>query len=135
MTKAAGTSSTFKIDVTDGGALVDISAYVTKVDGIPGSYGLVDITTLGATGHNYMSDALEKGDVSIDMVWDDGANMDVLFATMRAQAETRSFEYSPDGTVKYTGECWLEKYTINSQVGGIVMASVALKVDGNSLRP
>lgn len=134
MTKVAGTDSTFKIDSSDGGSLQDISAFVTKVDGIAGSYGLIDITTMGASGHKYMSDGLEQGDVTVELVWDSDTNMDALWAGMRTQGETRSFEYSPDGTIVYSGECWLEKYTITSQVGGVVMASVALKVDGNSSR-
>lgn len=137
MTKAAGKDATFQIDVSDGGALQDISEYVKKVDGLPGAFGLVDITTFGATGHKYMSDGLEAGDISLDLVWDSLATTgpDAIFSGMRTQAETRSFEFSPDGgTTKYTGECWLEKYTITAPVGGIVEATVALKVDGNVTR-
>lgn len=133
MAKFGGQTSTFKIDLTDGGALTDISSHIVKVSGLPGAQGLIDTTTFGSSGRKFFPDELEAADVSIDMIWDNTVSTgpDAIFGVMRTQSETRSFEYSPDGgTTKYTGECWLESYEITSAVGDVVKATARLKIDG-----
>ena len=135
MAKYGGQTSTFKIDVSAGGALTDISAYIVKVSGLTGSQGLVDVTTLTSLGRKWFPDQLENADISLDLIWDDTATTgpDVIFGGMRTDAVTRSFEYSPDGgTIKYTGECWMKPngYQISSPVGDVVKATVQLTVDG-----
>ena len=137
MTKAAGQDAVVKIDNTDGGSLSDISAYVSKISGLPSAEGLVDVTTFGQLGHKYHGDGLEAADISLDLVWDNTASTgpDAIFASMRNHVQTRSFSYSPDaGTTTYTCEVWLESYDVTSSVGDVVKATARLKVDGQVSR-
>ncbi len=134
MAKVAAKTSTFKIDVSDGGALTDITSEVVRVGGLPTNESLVDITALGDAGRKSLPSDAEEGTFDLELLWDPAANKcDPIFGVLWQQ--TRTFEYSPDGgTTKYTGECWKEKYSVESRVGEIVKANATLRVDGTVTR-
>jgi len=130
MAKFAAKVSTFKIDVTDGGSLTDITADVVRVGGLPTAESLVDITALGDAGRKSTPSDVEEGTIDLELLFDNAAShCDPIFGANWAQ--TRSFEFKPDGSShEYTGECWKENYSIESRVGDVVKATATLRVDG-----
>ena len=129
-------SSTFKIDKTAGGALEDISAYIDDIGGLPGPRNVNPVTALGDAGVKSIP-SLEDVTITIAGTYDDTVSVgpDAIFGPLRTATVTLSFEYSPDGTRTYTGECWITDYTIKSAVGSRVSYSVTLQVDGTVTRP
>lgn len=138
MAKVHGKSGVFKIDGTEGGALVDISSSVKSVtESLPAE--LADITALGDSGHKSVPGLL-NGTLTLDLFWDAAAsNVDAIFgAAALGQAATRSFEWGPEGSttgkVKYSGEVWVASYEITGSVDDVVSATVELQIDGVATR-
>lgn len=130
----AGKGQVFKLDTTEGGALVDISAYIESAD-FPQEVDLLDTTTWGDSAREFIP-GLKNGTISLNLKFDSQANsVDPLFGVMiTAQTTTRSFEYGPEGStagkVKYSGECFCSRYTITGSVDGLVTATAELQVSG-----
>ena len=128
----------------DGSATqLDLSRYLTSIDGLPGPRELIDVTPLNASGHAFIP-SLENVVITIEMQWSDDAVSgqygapDVLLEGMRSATAVRAFEYGPEGRVtgdvKYTGNCWLRNYQITSRVGSQVTCRAELQVDGTVSR-
>lgn len=128
----------------DGASLqLDLSRYLTSIDGLPGPRELLDVTPLSASGHAFIP-SLENVKITIEMNWSDDANdsaygaPDVLLEGARRATAVRLFEYGPEGKVtgmvKYSGNCWLTNYQITSRVGSQVTCRAELQVDGTVAR-
>lgn len=130
MAFGAGKSGVFKLDVTNGGALTDYSAYVTNLS-FSATNETGDTTTFGASAHTYIK-LLKDFTFSIDFVADP-TFIDVL-ESHDAGSATASFELDPMGTTtpqpKYTGEAWLESWSITTAVDGVVTGSASFKASG-----
>ena len=126
--------SIVKIDGTAGGALVDISPFVTEISGLPGTRSLAEITALGDTGAKFIP-SLENTKITLSGIWNDSTGTtgpDLVLGVGRTVTQTLSFEYMPAGAVgnKYAGECWIESFDIGSHVGEAVKWACTLQVDG-----
>ncbi len=126
--------SKFQIDDI-GTTLRDISAFMTEIDGLPGPRNLNPVTALGDAGVKHQP-SLEDVSISLSGTWDNTATtgLDVILGGLRTHNAAVDFEYGPEGTAsgdfKYSGTCWVENYTIRSQVGNVVSWSATLRVEG-----
>lgn len=125
-----GKAGVFKLD-NGAGSLVDISAYLTKVDE-KFTQAAYDTTTLGSTAKSFIP-GLTESDISFDGIWD--PTVDAVIATDIGKSTTTSFEYYPAGTgtgnVKYNGECVVTGYDgPKNDVNGNVTLSGNAKVTG-----
>ncbi len=129
-----GVNQVFKLD-NSAGALVDLSQYITSVDGLPGEADLQDVTTFGAAGRRWLP-GLRAAEITVEGVWD--AAVDAHFGALVGHANTQTFEYGPEGgaagKVKYTGECRVAEYSASGGVGEPVSWSARLVVDGGVTR-
>jgi len=124
----------------DGAATqLDLSRYLTSIDGLPGPRELIDVTPLNATGHAFIP-SLENAVITLELQWSDDADdgaygaPDVLLEGMRKATAVRLFEYGPEGKVtgdvKYSGNVWLRNYQITSRLGSQITCRAELQVDG-----
>lgn len=129
--------SYFELDRSQGGAVVDLSAYITDVDGLPGSLKLNDVTAIGATSES-THPSTKSASIAISGNWDDAATtgLDAVIGAIytAGQTQTLTFGYGPEGNqssdIKYSGECWIEDYSVKSAVGNQVTFSATLRVSG-----
>lgn len=122
--------------VNDGSSLRDVSAGLVGVSGIPGLRSLNDVTALGDGGRKW-SPGLEDITITLDAMYTDDANtgIDTVFGVLiRDDTAERAFDFGPEGTTsgfpKYSGNLFVESYTINSRVGNRVEATIVCKVNG-----
>jgi hypothetical protein len=125
-----GKDSVFKLDNTSG-ALTDISQYLSENE-LGQEIELADVSAYGDEGHKNIP-GLENSTASFSGHWD-SAEDDIVGSTTQRKAATRSFEYGPSGStagmVKYSGEVWINSYSVSSSVSDKVSFSGSLQVDG-----
>ena len=129
-----GRGSRFRIADT-GGALRDLSAYITEVRGLPGDRALNDVTALGSPGSRF-----KPGGVSVSFtlrgIFDDTPDIgaDAVLGALRYHNSATRFEYAPAGfasdKVRYTGDCWVQSYELLTRAGEPVSWQAALQVEG-----
>jgi len=135
-TVGAGVDTSISIDDAGGGTLRVLQADATKVSVETKGHGLVDVTAMGDAGHTYAPDELEDCSFSMDMWFNDVANIGswTVLDGLRTATSTASFEIHPFGDTagypEFTGECWMEDCSIESTVGDIVKISASFKVNG-----
>ena len=128
--------SKFHIDDTTGTSH-DISASITRVEGIPGSRTLIDITSLTDDGRTHVIGPHDST-ITLTGIFDD--NTDTLLSTLFAEnhPSPTGFTYAPAGTspgsVRYTGQCWVERYNVTSNTRDRVTYTATLKVQGTITR-
>lgn len=129
-----GVNAVFKLD-NSAGTLVDLSQYITSVDGLPGDADLQDVTTFGSTGRKWLP-GLRSSDIRVEGVWD--PVVDAHFGGIIGSAATQTFEYGPEGgttgKTKYTGECRVASYETKGGVGEPLTFSATLRTDGGITR-
>ena len=124
-----GKNTTFKLD-TSAGVLTDLTEYASNVN-FPLSADTAEVTTFGSNSKKYIP-GLKNCQFTVDFVWD--ATVDgYLFALLGAAAGT--FEYSPDGTIVYSGEAMLTSYNPASPSNDAVKGSATFQVTGDVGRP
>jgi hypothetical protein len=128
--------SVFKITDT-GSTLRDVSASIVSIEGLPGPRELNEATPLNQAGHKYHP-TLENGPINLEVIFDDTANTgsDTVFGPLRTHTAAVAFEYYPKGgsSPKYSGNCWVRNYSIQTRVGSLLTARVELQVDGQVTR-
>ena len=127
-------NAVFRLDETPGGTLLNVSAFISEVSGLPGPRNLNEVTALGNSGAKFIP-GLENVTFTIDGHYDaSGTAIDDVIGTHRTGTVTASFEYSPLGTasgeVKFTGEAWCTTYEVKASVGSQVAFSSSFQVDG-----
>lgn len=128
-------SSRFFIDDARGAAR-DLSAFVTRVSGLPGTRALTEVTALSDSARTFVPGA-EDASIHIRGVFDGSraSGPDAVLGALRTHRAAVDFTYAPRGTakgaVKYSGKCWVENYQVTSEAGRRVEFSARLKVDGN----
>ena len=135
MTHFDSSISRFHIADTTG-TTHDLAASITEIDGIPGSRPLIDVTSLTDDGPVYTLGAGLKPAVTLTGIFDDDA--DAVLAPLLTHPSPVEFTYAPAGTspgsVKYTGQCWVERYEVSSTAGDRVGYTATLRVEGNVIR-
>lgn len=124
-----GKSTVFKVD-NAAGTLTDISNTLTDVS-FPQSIDTAETSAFGSSAKSYVI-GLTDATLSVSGQFD--ATVDAHLAGILAHADTKSFEYGPEGStvgmVKYTGECWMTSYEKSGAVGDVVSFSAEFQVTG-----
>lgn len=134
MAFAHGKDSAFKID-DSGGTLRTLSTYTDEVSGLPGERNLAEVTAFGDQGTKSIP-GLVNATFSASGHYDSTVTTgpDAVLSGLLNATATATFEYGPEGAgsgkVKYSGECWMTKYEVNSQVAEKVSWSAEFQVDG-----
>jgi len=116
------------------GSLVDISAYITEINGLPGKRDLSDVTTFGSLGHRFKP-SLENAEFTINVLYTEDTNYGTnsTIGYLRTTLSTSAFAYYPAGTTagygKISGAMWLDDLSYISKVGDAVRATIHCKVD------
>ena len=120
-----GKSSTFSID-SKAGTPTDISAYVNKIDFKP-TGDTSEVSSFSDTSKKYVA-GLKDCQISLDVSWD--ATVDAILFDLVGEAEG-DFDYSPDGTIHYTGKCICTSYSPASAANDAVKGSASFQVSGD----
>jgi predicted secreted protein len=135
MAKTHSKLAVFKLD-TAGGALTDISAYITEVN-LSGEMDEVDCTTLGATSRQYLAGFSEHS-IELSGMYERAQDQmfQAVYDAFKAGTLTSvSFEYGPEGAssgdVKKTGEAILLTYETPVSIDDPVGWSASLRVTGD----
>lgn len=129
-----GKSSIFKLD-DSGGTLRTLTSYVDSVQGLPAGRNLSEVTVFGDSGTKSVP-GLVNATFTISGHFDSTATTgpNAVLNSLRAASATASFEYGPEGSstgnTKFSGECWMTEYTVNSAVTDKVGFSATFQVDG-----
>ena len=116
-----GKTSTMSIDATDISARVDTTSLNKVKD-------LAEVTVFASTGDNKeFIDGLRGHEITIGGPWD--STLDGVMATAD-DGSLVAFDYSPDATINYTGNCFISNYNISSPVGGRVEWTASFTVTG-----
>ena len=130
-----GRGSRFRITDTDG-AMRDLSAYITEVQGLPGERALNDVTALGDSGARFKPGA-DAVKFTLRGIFDGSAvvGADAVLGALRYHDVPTRFEYVPAGLAagspRYTGECWVKSYELLSRAGEPVSWKATLQVEGS----
>lgn len=132
----AGTTANFHLDNASA-ALTEISSHIRNLTFNP-TRGQASDASLGDTSEEYIQ-LLKDGTIQIDGNWN--STIDAILAhsiITGASGLTKSFQYDPEGggggTVRYTGECFVNNYSINPPVDGIQTYSATLQITGDVTR-
>lgn len=126
--------STMSLDDT-GGTLRDLSAYINDVTGLPGERNINDATSLSDTGRKWHP-GIQNVTFTIAGMYDDTATTgpDVVLGGLFSHTAALTFNYSPDGTITYSGECFCTSYELQTVVGDMVKFTAGFSVDGTVTR-
>ena len=128
------------------GASRDLSPSITKIEGIPGSRTLVEITSLIDDAPSYVPGVgagLKPAPTTITLtgIFDDSpSGADAVLGALFTENHPSpvEFSYAPAGTspgsVRYTGQCWVERYDVSSTAGDRVVYAATLVVEGGITR-
>ena len=125
-----------KFSIVDTGTTErDITDYIISIEGLPGPRELSESTTLNRAGR-YAHPTLENVLITLEMVLSKDALLgtDTVFGPLRTHTSPTAFVYGPFGSTggfpKYSGNCWVQNYTITGRVVNTITARVELKVQG-----
>ena len=119
----------------------DLSASITDIDGIPGSRSLIEVTSLTDDAPVYIPGADFRPvprAVTLTGIFDDvtDAVLGALFAENHPSPV--EFSYAPAGTstgsVRYSGQCWVERYEVSPTAGDCVGYTAILCMEGSIAR-
>lgn len=134
MARSHGKDAVFSID-DSGGTLRTISGHVDNVSGLPGARALSEVTSFGDTGEKFIP-GLQNASFTVSGQFDTAATTGSITVLngLRTTTATSSFEYGPEGgsggDIKYSGECWMESFTVDTSVKEKVPFSATFRVDG-----
>lgn len=128
-----GKNTFFEVD-DSGGTPRDISPHCDNVTGLPGARALSEITAFGDAGERFIP-GLQGLTFTVSGNLDTTADSGTIAVLngLRTANETATFTYGPagngNGMVSYSGECWLENFTITSAVKDRVSFSATFRLD------
>jgi hypothetical protein len=129
-----GKDVAFQLD-DSAGTLRNIRVYLNAVNGLPGARALSEVTAFGDQGTRWIP-GMANQQFTIAGSFDTTATTGVttVLNGLRTATATATFEYGPEGSasgkVKYSGECWLTDFTVDSAIGDKVPVSATFQVDG-----
>ena len=137
-TFVAAKQSVFKLADT-GGTVRNLTAYLTAIEGLPGPRDLSDVTALGDEGESFIP-GMEIATFSLEGTFDPVATTgpDAILGPLLDHGAVVSFQYGPRGAavgaVRYTGNCWLYRYTLGARTGGVIPFVADFLVNGTVTR-
>lgn len=135
MARAKGKDQYFSIEDSAGTTLRNISPYINSISS-NWECDMLDITCLGAEARAFDSGLTNKS-FSIGGVWDDTASTGsrTVLAGLVGLETSVGFEYGPEGNasgaIKESGECFVQAYNEEADVGGMVMFALTVQVTGD----
>ena len=135
MARAKGKDQYFAIEDSAGSTLRNISPYINSIEA-GNECDMLDITCLGAEARAFDS-GLTNSTFTIGGVWDDTADVGtrVVLAGLYGNESSVGFEFGPEGNgagaIKESGECFVQAYNENGEVGGMVMFTATIQVTGS----
>ena len=138
VTFVAAKQSVFKLADT-GGTVRNLTAYLTAIEGLPGDRDLSDVTALGDEGEGFIP-GMEISTFSLEGTFDPAATTgpDAVLGPLLDHGAVVAFQYGPRGAavgaVRYTGNCWLYRYTLGVRTGGVVPFVADFLVNGTVTR-
>ena len=134
MAKYGSNSIKIEIDSADGGSLVDITAYVTKLGDIAIDKGLIDVTPFGTSSAAFLQGVFKTyAPIDIEGFYDDTASTGpdaILNIGAVTHTQTRTFKLTYGGTKTTQGEAWITAYKRGDEVGGYVTYTATLQLTG-----
>lgn len=134
MAKYAGKDCSFQMEDSAGTTLRDIGVHCDSIEE-EFSVAMQDATTIGAEAKVFLS-GLSESTITLSGKWDDTATSgpDVVLSGNVGNDSSVGFEFGPAGNgtgkVKYSGECFVSKYSVSAPLEGVVKFSAALQVTG-----
>ena len=128
-----GKTATFKIH--DGTSLRDLSTYVTNTEH-PFDVDTSETTTYGKNSKTYLA-GLKGAKFDIDFGWDSTVTTGpdaVLWAIYNAGGSVSAYQFSPNGTLVYSGAAVMTGYSVSAPVGGQVVGKASFVVTGDVAR-
>jgi len=124
----------FKVDLADGGALVNISNFLRTINGFEVERLLTESTAFGDSWVEHLQTGLRRGnDIEIGGFYDDTAaasGPEGLNIAAVTHAVTRTVEITWGGTKTSTFEVWIQKYSRKPSVGNLTEWSAVLRPSG-----
>lgn len=105
-----------------------------NVSGLPGARALSDVTSFGDTGERFIP-GLQGLTFTVTGQFDTAASTGSITVLngLRTTTATSSFEFGPEGSttgkIKYSGECWMENFTVDASVKDKVPFSATFRLD------
>lgn len=120
-----GVESAKNLDLRLGAAATNVSAYVTAIHMSLKGHGLVDVTTMGSSGHKWASDELLDDSFTVDFLFEATlASLWDVLKTFRTSTTALAVEIRPQGTsvgdVKITGNAWMEDLPMEIAIGDMI---------------
>lgn len=131
--RSHGKDSYFAVD-DSGGTLRNISGHTDNVSGLPGARALSEVTSYGDSGDRFIP-GTEGTAFTVTGQFDSSASTGsaTVLNGLRTASATSSYEYGPEGNttgdIKYSGECWLESFTVDASVKEKVPFSATFRTD------
>jgi hypothetical protein len=120
----------FKVefDATDGGALTDISQYVTEINEVTVERLTEESDAFGDSWREHLMTGIRTlGDITITGFYED-ATVDAIFTG--THAVTRSLKLTWGGTKTTAVETWIASYTRTASRGALTKYSATLRPTG-----
>lgn len=124
------------INIADSaGTARDLSAYCDNVSGLPGARDLAEVTSFGANGTQSIP-GLQNISFSIAGSFDPTATTGphAVLNSLRSASAAQPFIHGPQGSttgqVKFSGNCWLSSYEVESSVDDKVSFKAEFQVEG-----
>lgn len=129
----------FSVVDSDGSSTRDLSAFITSVDGLPGTNELADVTTVGDSGHSFIRTLFNTA-FTVEGIYDHTAvsGPDVVLSNLLGMTSATTFRYGPTGSSSgqtppnrlNSGSVWCRDYTVAGRVGTAVSFRSSFQVDG-----
>lgn len=120
-----GKNATFSLD-NAAGTLVDLSDYVTDVT-FDRSIDTAEVSVMGLDDKQYIA-GMRGATMSINGPWE--TTVDSHMEGVLGHANTLTFNYSPDGTIVYSGECHLVSYNSSSPLSAAATWTSQIQITG-----
>lgn len=130
--------SKFVITQSDGTTTRDLSAFLTGVDGLPGSRELIDTSKISDSGRTF-TPGLVNGTFVLEGNYDNvNPGPDRALTDILAMSTATAFAYHPTGddcgtspvNRAFSGDCWLRSYTITGRVASVITFRAEGQVEG-----
>jgi len=129
----------FVITDNDGTTTRDLSAFLTGVDGLPGSRELIDTSKISDSGRTF-TPGLVNGTFVLEGNYDqtNPTGPDRVLPDILAMSTATAFAYHPTGddcgtspnNRAYSGNCWIRSYTITGRVASVITFRADGQVEG-----
>lgn len=138
MAKGHGKDSYFAVEDAAGVTLRPIGNFCDSIE-MPREVDMADATTIGMEAKEFLP-GLEGGTITLAGKWDDTATEgpDPVLAGLVGLDTSVGWSYGPRGNVtarvRYSGECFLERYQVSSPLEGVVKFAATLRINGAPVR-